>query len=206
MLTAALPAALGAESGNLYVTGYTLTNSSGSGISTVNKGDTVNITVSIKDTSGAGTDVGTLDITKLEDSFNGGSVSVERTSEDGKPLIYAVKLTGLQYKGVGQSLRLQVGLPNQPDTYQTLEVTITETVVYDSSSKPVDFPAPDPAPAPIVVISRSEIEKPIEPGQELTLTLSFRNLSNISLKSPVGRPDPYRWSHHLRRFRLLYHG
>lgn len=190
MLTAALPAALGAESGNLYVTGYTLTNSSGSGISTVNKGDTVNITVSIKDTSGAGTDVGTLDITKLEDSFNGGSVSVERTSEDGKPLIYAVKLTGLQYKGVGQSLRLQVGLPNQPDTYQTLEVTITETVVYDSSSKPVDFPAPDPAPAPIVVISRSEIEKPIEPGQELTLTLSFRNLSNISLKSPVATLTP----------------
>lgn len=190
MLTAALPAALGAESGNLYVTGYTLTNSSGSGISTVNKGNTVNITVSIKDTSGAGTDVGTLDITKLEDSFNGGSVSVERTSEDGKPLIYAVKLTGLQYKGVGQSLRLQVGLPNQPDTYQTLEVTITETVVYDSSSKPVDFPAPDPAPAPIVVISRSEIEKPIEPGQELTLTLSFRNLSNISLKSPVATLTP----------------
>ena len=190
MLTAALPAALGAESGNLYVTGYALTNSSGGSISTVSKGDSVNITVSIKDTGGAGTDVGTLDITKLEDSFNGGSVSVERTSEDGKPLIYAVKLTGLQYKGVGQSLRLQVGLPNQPDTYQTLEVTITEAVVYDSSSKPSDFPAPDPAPAPMVVISRSEIEKPIEPGQELTLTLSFRNLSSTTLKSPVATLTP----------------
>lgn len=192
MLTAALPAALGAESGNLYVTGYTLTNTSGGSISTVNKGDTVNLTVSIKDTGGAGTDVGTLDITKLEDSFNGGSVSVKRTSEAGKPLIYAVKLTGLQYKGVGQSLRLQVGLPNQPDTYQTLEVTITETVVYDASSKPIDIPssAPDPAPAPMVLISRSEIEKPIEAGQELTLTLSFRNLSNTTLKSPVATLTP----------------
>lgn len=191
MLTAALPAALGAESGNLYVTGYTVTNSSGGSIGTINKGDTVNITVSIKDTSSPSTDVGTLDVTKLEDSFTGGSASAERTSDPDKPLIYAVKLTGLQYKGVGQSLRLQVGLPGNPGSYQTLEITITEAVVYDSSSKLPDLPsAPDPAPAPMVLISRSSIDNPIEAGQELTITLSFRNLSNITLKSPVATLTP----------------
>lgn len=191
MLAAALPAALGAEGGNLYITGYTLTNASGNSISSINKGDIVNITVSVKDTNGAGTDVGTLDITKLEDSFNGGSATVERTSEDGKPLIYAVKLTGLQYKGVGQSLRLQVGVPGDPNSYQTLELTITEAVVYDPSSKLPDTPsAPEPAPAPLVLISRSNIDNPIEPGQEITLTLSFRNLSNIALKSPVATLTP----------------
>ncbi len=191
LLAAALPPALGADGGNLYVTGYTVANSNGTSVSSVRAGNKVNITVSIKDTGGAGTDVGTLDITKLEDSFNGGSVTVERTSEEGKPLIYAVRLTGLTYKGVGQSLRLQVGLPNQPASYQTLELTITEAVVNDPASSPPDIPsAPDPAPAPMVLISRSDMEKPLEAGQELTLTLSFRNLSNLSLKSPVATLTP----------------
>ncbi len=191
MLTAALPAALGAESGNLYVTGYTLTNSSGALLTSVRKGDKVDITVSVKDTGPAGTDVGTLDITKLEDSFNGDAASVERTSQEGKPLIYAVKLTGLTYKGVGQSLRLQVGVPGDPASYQTLELTITEAVVYDPSPALPELPTvQDPAPAPMVLISRSDMEKPLEAGQELTLTLSFRNLSNTALKSPVATLTP----------------
>ena len=66
MLTAALPAALGAESGNLYVTGYALTNSSGGSISTVSKGDSVNITVSIKDTHADAIGIGDLDISDQE--------------------------------------------------------------------------------------------------------------------------------------------
>lgn len=189
MLTAALPAALGADGTNLYVTGYTVKTTSGGNVGSINKGDTVNITVSIKDTNSPSTDVGTLDVTKLEDSFTGGSASAERTSDPNKPLIYAVTLTGLQYKGVGQSLRLQVGLPGTPSSYQTLEITITEAVVYDSSSKLPDL-APEPAPAPMVLISRSNIDSPIEAGQELTLTLSFRNLSNIALKSPVATLTP----------------
>ncbi|MBM6723891.1 hypothetical protein H6C13_12440, partial [Pseudoflavonifractor phocaeensis] len=144
MLTAALPAALGADGTNLYITGYTLTNAAGGSVGSINKGDTVNITVSIKDTSSPSTDVGTLDVTKLEDSFTGGSASVARTSEEGKPLVYAVTLTGLQYKGSGQSLRLQVGLPGSPDSYQTLELTITEAVVFDPSQIP-----PPPTPTPV---------------------------------------------------------
>ena len=187
MLTAALPSALGADTGNLYVTGYTLTNASGGAVSTVNKGDTVNITVSIKDTSSPSTDVGTLDVTKLEDSFTGGSAVAERTSEPDKPLVYAVKLTGLQYKGVGQTLRLQVGIPGDPGSYQTLEVTITEAVVFDPSVKPPELPSipPEPIPAPMVLISRSDIKEPLEAGQEISLTISFQNLSNTALKSPV---------------------
>ena len=192
MLTPSLPAALGADGTNLYITGYTVTNASGSSVGSINKGDTVNITVSIKDTNSPSTDLGTLDVTKLEDSFTGGSAAVERTSEPDKPLVYAVKLTGLQYKGVGQTLRLQVGLPGMPDSYQTLELTVTEAVVFDPSVKPELPPAPppEPIPAPMVLISRSDIKEPLEAGQELSVTVSFRNLGNTALKSPVATFTP----------------
>ena len=195
MLTAALSAALGADGTNLYITGYTLTNAAGGSVGSINKGDTVNITVSIKDTSSPSTDVGTLDVTKLEDSFTGGSASVARTSEEGKPLVYAVTLTGLQYKGSGQSLRLQVGLPGSPDSYQTLELTITEAVVFDPSQippppTPTPPPPPEPIPAPMVLVSRSELRQPVEAGQEFTVTVSFQNLGNAALKSPVATFTP----------------
>ena len=195
LLTAALPAALGADGTNLYITGYTLTNAAGGSVGSINKGDTVNITVSIKDTNSPSTDVGTLDVTKLEDSFTGGSASVARTSEDGKPLVYAVTLTGLQYKGSGQSLRLQVGLPGSPDSYQTLELTVTEAVVFDPSQiptppAPTPPPPPEPIPAPMVLVSRNEIRQPVEAGQEFTVTVSFQNLANATLKSPVATFTP----------------
>ena len=192
LLTAALPAALGADGTNLYITGYTVTNAAGGSVGSINKGDTVNITVSIKDTNSPSTDVGTLDVTKLEDSFTGGSAMAERTSEPDKPLVYAVKLTGLQYKGVGQSLRLQVGLPGSPDSYQTLELTVSEAVVFDPSAKPElpSTPPPEPIPAPMVLIYRSDIKEPLEAGQEIAVTVSFRNLGNTTLKSPVATFTP----------------
>lgn len=113
MLAALLPAAVAAE-GTLFVTGYTVTNSSGSSVSSISRGSTVDITVSLKDTGSSSGDLSTLDVTKLEDSFTGGTASVQKTSEDGRPLTYAVKLSGLQYKGVGQSLKLQVGTAARP--------------------------------------------------------------------------------------------
>ena len=189
MLAAALPAVFAAEGGsNLYITGYTVTDASGRTVGSINKGSTVNITVSVKDT-GDGTGSGdptALDITKLEDSFTGGSLSVEKTSSDSAPLVYAVRLTGLTYKGVGQSLKLQVGTAGDAGSYQTLELTITEAVVYEAPTPAPDTPfTPEPGPAPMVLISRSDLDKPLESGQEVKLKVTFQNLSNTKLKSPV---------------------
>lgn len=129
LLTAVLPAASAAEGGgNLYITGYSVADTAGRPLSSVVRGNVVNITVSIKDTgdgSGQG-DPAILDITKLEDSFTGGSLTVAKTSAPDRPLQYEVRLTDLRYKGVGQTLRLQVGTAGQPDSYQTMELTITE--------------------------------------------------------------------------------
>lgn len=187
MLAALLPTA-GAAEGTLFVTGYTVT-SSGSSVSSISRGSTVDITVSLKDTGNSLGDLSTLDVTKLEDSFTGGTPSVQKTSEDGRPLTYAVKFSGLQYKGVGQSLKLQVGTAGAPNSYQTLEVTITEAVVYEKPQILPDSPA-EAAPAPMVLIRYSELDKPLEAGQEATLTVTFRNLSNLKLKSPIATFTP----------------
>lgn len=188
LLLGVLPAAAAAEGGTLYVTGYTVQDSAGRTAARVTKGDTVNIAVTVKDTgdgTGAG-DPAALDITKLEDSFTGGSVNVRRVSEDGAPLRYEILLTGVTYKGVGQSLRLQVGTAGQADSYQTMEVTVTEAVVYEAPERVPEIPStPDAAPVPLVTVSRNELKQPIQAGQEAELTITFRNLSNARLKSPV---------------------
>ena len=189
MLAAHLPAALGAEGSNLYITGYRVTNAAGAPVYSITKGNVVNLSVSIKDT-GDGTgqnDPKSLDITKLDDSFTGGVLFVEKTSAPDAPLVYTVHLSGLTYKGVGQNLKLQVGTAGQPDSYQTLELTISEAVVYEApqpTPEPVPTP-PEPIPAPTVLVSRSALDKPIEAGQEVPVTITFQNLSRTRLTSPV---------------------
>lgn len=195
LVASVLPLGALAEGGTLYITGYTVEDSSGKGAGSITKGSVVNITVSVKDTSDGtgGADPKALDITKLDDSFSGGSVQVDKTSPEGRPLVYAVKFSNIKYKGAGQSLRFQIGRAGEPDSYQTMEVTITEAVVYDpSASTPPPAPEapPEPIPAPMVVVYRSEMEKPIEAGQEMDLTITFRNLGGARLRSPVATFTP----------------
>ena len=87
---------------------------------------------------------------------------------------------------MGQSLKLQVGTAGDAGSYQTLELTITEAVVYEAPTPAPDTPfTPEPGPAPMVLISRSDLDKPLESGQEVKLKVTFQNLSNTKLKSPV---------------------
>ena len=193
LLAAALPGSILADGGTLFVTGYTLTNSTGKPVNSFSRGANISIAVTVKDTgdgSGQG-DPAALDISKLEDSFTGGTLSVKKVSQDNQPLRYEILLSGLQYKGTGQSLKLQIGTAGRPESYQIMDVTITEAVVYEAPTfTPSEPSAPEAAPAPIVIISRSEVSKPMEPGQEIELRVSFQNLSNIKLKSPVATFTP----------------
>lgn len=186
LVTALVPLAARAEGGTLYVTGYTVTNSGNGVVSAITKNGIANITVSIKDISAnsGDKDPADLDISKLDDSFTGGTISVKKTSQPGEPLSFDVKLTDVRYKGVGQAIKLQVGEKGKPDSYQSLEVTVTEAVVYEPPQSTPDT-TPETAPAPMVLISRSDIASPLQPGQEREIELSFQNLSGIRLKSPV---------------------
>ena len=172
VLAAAFPAAARAEGSTLLVTGYTVTDAYGFPLASVAKGASVNITVSLRDIGG--TEAGQLDAVKLDDSFTGGSLSVARTSAEGMPLTYEVRLTGLQYKGVGQGLKLQVGTAGSPESYQAVDLTITEAVVFEAP-QPQQPPAPEPAPAPMVLVSRSELSGPVEAGQEVVLKITYEN-------------------------------
>ena len=183
-LTAAWPAAARAADGSLFVTGYTVTDAFGFPLGSIAKGVSVNITVSLRDIGGTGTESGQLDAVKLDDSFTGGSLSVVKTSAEGMPLTYDIRLTNLQYKGVGQSLKLQVGRAGSPESYQGTELTITEAVVFEAP-QPQQPPAPEPAPAPMVLVSRSDLPFPLAAGQETEMVVTFRNMGNVPLTSVV---------------------
>ena len=183
LLCGMFPGAALAGDGNLYVTGYVVTDSRGSLLSSVTKGDRVDITVSLKDIGSSVTDPALLDITKLDDSFTGGDLTAVRTSREGDPLTYDVRLTGLRYKGAGQSLRFQVGTAGDPASYQNVELTITEAVVYEETKETA--PEPEPVAAPVVLISRTDLPGPLEAGQEAEILVYFRNMSKVKLESPV---------------------
>lgn len=170
LVASVLPLGALAEGGTLYITGYTVEDSSGKGAGSITKGSVVNITVSVKDTSDGtgGADPKALDITKLDDSFSGGSVQVDKTSPEGRPLVYAVKFSNIKYKGAGQSLRFQIGRAGEPDSYQTMEVTITEAVVYDPSAS-TPPPAPEarrsPSLPPWWSSTAARWKSPLRPGR-----------------------------------------
>lgn len=185
------PASALAAGGSIVATGYYVSGSSGGSVSRITQGSVVDITVSVKDTS-LTTDkfnVNDLDVSKLVDSFSGGSITTNVTSQGTSPLTYNVRLSGLKYSGTGKSLKLMIGTKGEAASYETIELSVSEAVEYEAP-KPSETPAPEAAPAPMVIISRSDIPKPLEAGQETDVTLFFRNISNIKLTSPIVSVNP----------------
>ena len=69
-------------------------------LSSVSKSSVVSIAVSVKDISENSSSKvpADLDISKLDDSFTGGTVSVKKTSQDGQPLSYEILVSNTRYK------------------------------------------------------------------------------------------------------------
>lgn len=154
------------------VTGYT------SGLTSIQKGQQVTITVSVRDTDFMKYEAeNNLDVTKLADSFTGGTTSVNITSKDGDPLTYDIVFSNLTYSGTGKTLKFMVGYRWSEMSYETLEVTVNEAVEYVEQE-------------PQVLISRGEIERPIRAGEELDVSVTFENLGNTALISPVASFTP----------------
>ncbi len=192
LCAAAMPLMASAAAGGTAVTGYKLTNSSGSTLGSLSKGSVADVTVSLKD-PGHTTDqvkVEDIDVSRLVDSFSGGTAPVVKITSAGKDaLTFDVKFAGLVYGGRGRALKLLVGLKGQSAEYESLEVSVSEAVEYEDP-KPPEQTTPDTAPAPMVLVSRSDLAKPIEAGQETEVTIFFKNLSNTALKSVVATFSP----------------
>ena len=189
MVLASMNAFAFAASGDLFeVTGYKITKFNGSSVTdsgqfTINKGDTVDIQVTIKCNTTTDDPGSELDVSRLVDSFNGGSATAKAvTSTGGKT--YTIDVAGLKYKGSGHSLNLMV---QKATAYENISVTISETKEYtepkedDSSSTYT----PDPIPAPKAIFSRNELTSDLAAGKTESVTITVKNVGKAVMQNPV---------------------
>lgn len=172
------------KNSNLVLTSYE-TSRSGS----IRKGQHTDITLYFKDTGLKSSDISTsesIDVTRLVDSFNGDAHRVLITSSGEEVLEFTVTLNGISYSGSGKSLRLLVGYKGLPAAYTTIETSISEAVEYEEPARQApEERGTDTIPMPLVLVSRNEIPAPLEAGQEMPVTLYFKNVGTTTIKSPV---------------------
>ncbi len=172
------------DESSYVVTGYSITKLNNAEIKsgtlvTINKGDKVNISVDIKlDSTG---DTPPLnEVLRLEDSFSGGEAT--KTWLGGNK--YTIDITGLIYKGTGNSLKFMV---EHGTGYDTLTVTVTEAKEY---TEPTDDSSdstytPDAIPAPKAIFSRNELTNDIKAGETATLTITVKNAGKANMTNPI---------------------
>lgn len=176
MPMAAMAATAGAAGeSDLVVVSYTSSDLS------INKGETTKIDLELKHTSADKSS--TLDVSRLVDSFRGGTIDSVTKIDAGTQLKFKVTISGLTYKGTGKTLKLKVGVGSD---YTTLEVPIAETIEYEKpEEKPYVPQAPEPLPAPMALISRSEISQPLKAGQETIITVYVKNIGRTTMQTPI---------------------
>lgn len=173
------------DSANFEVTGYTITKINSTQnpttLRTISKGDVINVEVTIKYNSTESNPGDRTDVSRLADSFSGGTATM--SAKDGAFNTYIISVTGLKYKGVGQSLKLMV--PNGTK-YDNLEVTISEAKVYtEPDYTPSEPSTPDPIPAPKAIISRNQLTHDIKPGETMTLNITVKNVGKTVMQNPI---------------------
>ena len=170
---------------DITVTGYTVTASS------ITKGTTFNAEVKISDIGHKGSNIGPGDIyvSHVADSFSLDlanekiSITVSNPTSNG-PLTATILIEDLVYSGVGNSLKLLVGVK---DSYQkNVEVTIHECKEYtEPKVEPTPTPTPEAIPAPKVIVTRNELAGDVKAGDELMLTVSVKNIGRTAINSPI---------------------
>ena len=173
--------------GSFEVTGYEVYNTKSNVVTSyITKGSQVDILVTMKynGTSSTEQSAEQLDVTRLVDSFNGGTISdTEMTSKSGQTFAFKTKIKGLTYKGTGNSLKLMV--KNGENEYQNIEVPISECKEYTEPAEDPTPSTPDPIPAPKVIMTRNELAGDVKAGDELLLTISVKNIGSATINNPI---------------------
>ncbi len=169
--------------GSFFAVGYTVSKGR------LTRGAAADISVTVKNVSLTADTfrASNYDFSKLIDSFTGGTVTVEKKSSGSDPLVLQIRFSKLKYTGTGQSLRFQI-THRDSGAPQLIELTIAEASEGEEKQKPDRDPSP--AAEPMVLISCAEQKEPLAPGQEAELTVLFRNLSDLELRSPVATLTP----------------
>ena len=170
---------------DITVAGYTVTAAS------ITKGTKFNATVKINDIGHIGENVGFGDIhiSHMADSF---SLDIDKSKikitdfsgGNNEPINVTILIEDLVYSGVGNSLKLLVGVK---DSYQkNVEVTIHECKEYtEPKVEPTPTPTPEAIPAPKVIVTRNELGGDVKAGDELMLTVSVKNIGRTAINNPI---------------------
>lgn len=156
----------------------------------IRRDETVDLAVTLKDTALLTRDFRgeDYDFSKLIDSFSACTPRVEVLSAPEEPVTLRLTCPGVRYSGVGQSLRLSAARKGGGPA-QTLEVTVTQALVYTEPEKPAPTPEPTPAPpkeqpAPAVVITRSALPKPLAANETADIVVTFQNAGKTKVLTP----------------------
>jgi len=163
--------------GEFVVTGYTASRTQ------ITKGMEVNISLHLKHTEQKTAEGAAADISRLVDSFSGGTIHYAVTSAVGEPLELDVSVSKLKYSGTGKSLKLMISAGG---AYEQLEVIVKECVEYEEPVYEPYVPEdPDPIPAPMAIMSRNEMDTPIKAGETRVITIFVKNVGKAIMKSPL---------------------
>lgn len=165
LLVTALPLHAGAVGAPFFVVSYTTQSS-------IEIDDTVSIDVTLMRTDGGN---GDITVVRNVDDFKGGTESITVRCMSGK---YVVPISGLRYRGEGNTLSFTVSYDGQ---YQDLSVKIAECVPYVEESDPT----PEAAPAPKLVISAHSLAKPIAANESAVVSVEVSNVSSTNIKSAM---------------------
>ena len=160
-------------------------------IGTISKDTKFDIEVTIKDLEHAGKDVvsGDIDISRVADNFTmGDKVTSDNitlnNSASTEPFSATIKISGLEYSGTGNTLKLLIGIKGK---YQKdVVLSISECKEYtEPTVEPTPTPTPEAIPAPKVIVTRNELGGDVKAGDELMLTVSVKNIGRTAINNPI---------------------
>lgn len=164
--------------------GYTVSHSP------IEKGDTMTIKVSVKHTDVTLNQIGgeqNLDITRMVDSFSGGSVYTRVTSRGNEMLTYDVEFEDLVYNGVGNTLRFLSGYKDSKEPFSTMGLTVVEAVEYQPPQPEIRIPGtPMDSSVPNIVVSDYNYGGgPVAAGGKFPLSITLCNTGKLSVENIV---------------------
>jgi copper(I)-binding protein len=177
-----------AADSNPTITSYSVEDSSGSAVTMINKDDTVDITLEIEDSGINASQLSSendIDVSIASGGFSGGTISKTITSS-GSDLSYSVTLSDVTYDGSDNKLSLDISYNNLSISSEA-SVTISEGIVYDEETPSYNDSTGNSnntvVTAPYVVVSRSDMTKPIEAGQKINLTVFIKNIGTTAMRT-----------------------
>jgi len=184
LLLLQFPMFVNAAQSHASIKSYSVKNSSGQTLKAINKDDTVNITLEVEDSDVDASQISSendISVSINSGGFSGEDISKSVDSSGGK-LKYTITLNNLSYDGTDNSLALNISYPNIGMSSKT-SVTITEAIVYGKeppTEKPDDTQT---ITAPYVVVTHSDMLKPIEAGEKINLTVFIKNIGTTAMKN-----------------------